>query len=221
MSQATRLWMKFARGHCTISKEIGYLALNRTRNWTVTVPADVAPRVYGASAFCRGAHCACTTGIFNTCTQSWSTLRQRQGYAQHQQSVVENVARWPSTSVGCGEGTGLWSRVSALERLFVDCGEKCTLWARPQIATAVVEPYNTVVRVRSLECSHLGHLLLHVSGVGRQIVRGEHSLSCAHFQCDRGVSEEYTQWIPSALNIPESKASVLISLATKSATSWC
>ena len=28
--------------------------------------------------------------------------------------------------------------------------EKCTVWARPQIATAVVEPYNTVVCVPSM-----------------------------------------------------------------------
>ena len=38
----------------------------------------------------------------------------------------------------CGRGTGLWSRVSALERLFVDYGEKSTVCVRPQIVTAVV-----------------------------------------------------------------------------------
>ena len=92
---------RFARGHYTIGKEIGYFALDR------------GPQV-------------CSTN-----TPSRSTWRFRQGYTQHQHSVLEFMApasaaytaplplverghmRWPSTSVGCREGTGLCSRVSA------------------------------------------------------------------------------------------------------------
>ena len=74
-------------------------------------------------------HLACATGVRSISTPSWSTLLRRRQ---------------------CTQRPGLWSRVSALERLFVDYVEKCTQWARPQIATAVVEPYNTVVCVRFL-----------------------------------------------------------------------
>ena len=48
----------------------------------------------------------------------------------------------------------LWSRLPLLERLSVDYGKKSklsfTTWACPQISTAVVEPYKTVMCVHSL-----------------------------------------------------------------------
>merc|ERR1712031_136743 len=55
-------------------------------------------------------------------------------------------------AVGGGTGSGLACLM--LERLSVDYGKKSkisfTVWACPQVATAVVEPYNTVLRVHSL-----------------------------------------------------------------------
>merc|ERR1712150_340432 len=55
-------------------------------------------------------------------------------------------------AVGGGTGSGLGCLL--LERLSVDYGKKSklsfTVWACPQIATAVVEPYNTVLCVHSL-----------------------------------------------------------------------
>merc|ERR1712233_140380 len=55
-------------------------------------------------------------------------------------------------AVGGGTGSGLGCPM--LERLSVDYGKKSklsfTVWACPQVATAVVEPYNTVLCVHSL-----------------------------------------------------------------------
>merc|ERR1719453_2501563 len=55
-------------------------------------------------------------------------------------------------AVGGGTGSGLGCLM--LERLSVDYGKKSklsfTVWACPQVATAVVEPYNTVLCVHSL-----------------------------------------------------------------------
>jgi len=54
----------------------------------------------------------------------------------------------------CGGGTGSGLACLLLERLSVDYGKKSklsfTTWACPQISTAVVEPYNTVLCVHSL-----------------------------------------------------------------------
>merc|ERR550525_1553280 len=54
----------------------------------------------------------------------------------------------------CGGGTGSGLGCLMLERLSVDYGKKSklsfTTWACPQVATAVVEPYNTVLCVHSL-----------------------------------------------------------------------
>jgi len=54
----------------------------------------------------------------------------------------------------CGGGTGSGLGCLMLERLSVDYGKKTkisfTVWACPQVATAVVEPYNTVLCVHSL-----------------------------------------------------------------------
>merc|ERR1711879_903941 len=53
----------------------------------------------------------------------------------------------------CGGGTGSGLGCLMLERLSVDYGKKSklsfTVWACPQVATAVVEPYNTVLCVHS------------------------------------------------------------------------
>merc|ERR1712124_43247 len=55
-------------------------------------------------------------------------------------------------AVGGGTGSGLGCLM--LERLSVDYGKKSklsfTVWACPPVATAVVEPYNTVLCVHSL-----------------------------------------------------------------------
>ena len=52
----------------------------------------------------------------------------------------------------CGGGTGSGLGCLMLERLSVDYGKKSklsfTVWSCPQVATAVVEPYNTVLCVR-------------------------------------------------------------------------
>jgi len=54
----------------------------------------------------------------------------------------------------CGGGTGSRLGCLMLERLSVDCGKESklsfTTWACPQVATAVVETYNTVLCVHSL-----------------------------------------------------------------------
>jgi len=54
----------------------------------------------------------------------------------------------------CGGGTGSGLGCLMLERLSVDYGKKSklsfTIWSCPQVATAVVEPYNTVLCVHSL-----------------------------------------------------------------------
>ena len=53
----------------------------------------------------------------------------------------------------CGGGTGSGLGCLMLERLSVDYGKKSkisfTVWCCPQVATAVVEPYNMVARVTS------------------------------------------------------------------------
>merc|ERR1712071_244801 len=92
----------FARGHCTIGKEIVDLVLDRLRK--------LADNCTGLQGFM----------VFNAC--------------------------------GGGTGSGLGCLM--LERLSVDYGKKSklsfTVWACPQVATAVVEPYNTVLCVHSL-----------------------------------------------------------------------
>ncbi|EER15536.1 Tubulin alpha chain, putative, partial [Perkinsus marinus ATCC 50983] len=54
----------------------------------------------------------------------------------------------------CGGGTGSGLGCLILERLSVDYGKKSklsfTIWPCPQVSTAVVEPYNTVLCVHSL-----------------------------------------------------------------------
>merc|ERR1712193_332984 len=54
----------------------------------------------------------------------------------------------------CGGGTGSGLGCLLLERLSVDYGKKSkisfTVWSCPQVSTAVVEPYNTVLCVHSL-----------------------------------------------------------------------
>ena len=51
----------------------------------------------------------------------------------------------------CGGGTGSGLGCLMLERLSVDYGKKSkisfTVWCCPQVATAVVEPYNTALRL--------------------------------------------------------------------------
>ncbi|CAK0842014.1 unnamed protein product [Prorocentrum cordatum] len=65
-------------------------------------------------------------------------------------------------AVGGGTGSGLGCLM--LERLSVDYGKKTkvsyTVWACPQIATAVVEPYNTVLCVHSL-LEHTGVTIMY------------------------------------------------------------
>lgn len=60
-------------------------------------------------------------------------------------------------SAGGGTGSGLGCLM--LERLSVDYGKKSklsfTVWPCPQVSTAVVEPYNCVLAVRSLKKSFL------------------------------------------------------------------
>ena len=54
----------------------------------------------------------------------------------------------------CGGGTGSGLGCLLLERLSVDYGKKSkisfTVWSCPQISSACVEPYNTVLCVHSL-----------------------------------------------------------------------
>ena len=74
-------------------------------------------------------------------------------------------------AVGGGTGSGLGCLM--LERLSVDYGKKSkisfTVWSCPQVATAVVEPYNTVLCV---------HSLLEHTDVTIMYVPGQQSLSC-------------------------------------------
>ena len=68
-------------------------------------------------------------------------------------------------AVGGGTGSGLGCLM--LERLSVDYGKKSkisfTVWSCPQVATAVVEPYNTVLCVHSL-LEHTDVTIMYVPG---------------------------------------------------------
>ena len=70
--------------------------------------------------------------------------------------LVENGTwlRGSTCFMACGGGTGSRLGGLMLERLTVDYGMKSKLsfavWSCPQVATAVVEPYNTVLCVHSL-----------------------------------------------------------------------
>ena len=70
----------------------------------------------------------------------------------------------------CGGGTGSGLGCLMLERLSVDYGKKSkisfTVWCCPQVATAVVEPYNTVLCVHSL----LEHTDVTIMSLGYQQV---------------------------------------------------
>ena len=112
-----------------------------------------------AAPLCRGG-VRCIGARIVPSTPSWSTSRLRQECAQHQFSVVEHMAQAPvRLGVHCACVFG--------ERRTNQTLVSSTVWARPQIATAVVDPYNTVVYVRSVpasqtsqvEYSHLGHFL--------------------------------------------------------------
>merc|ERR1711977_568654 len=74
----------------------------------------------------------------------------------------------------CGGGTGSGLGCLMLERLSVDYGKKSklsfTVWSCPQVATAVVEPYNTVLCVHSLlehtdvrSCMIMRHCMTYVA----------------------------------------------------------
>ena len=77
-------------------------------------------------------------------------------------------------AVGGGTGSGLGCLM--LERLSVDYGKKSkisfTVWSCPQVATAVVEPYNTVLCVHSL-LEHTDVTIMYV--LGQKLVRGHGS----------------------------------------------
>ena len=74
--------------------------------------------------------------------------------------VAVSIRRALKRSVGalcteaCGGGTGSGLGCLMLERLSVDYGKKSkisfTVWCCPQVATAVVEPYNTATRLRRI-----------------------------------------------------------------------
>ena len=67
----------------------------------------------------------------------------------------------------CGGGTGSGLGCLLLERLSVDYGKKSkisfTVWSCPQISSACVEPYNTVLCVHSL-LEHTVCLFLKIGG---------------------------------------------------------
>ena len=82
----------------------------------------------------------------------WFSKHELQQKIEMLQYVAsDNPENFPN-AVGGGTGSGLACLM--LERLSVDYGKKSklsfTVWACPQIATAVVEPYNTVLCVHSL-----------------------------------------------------------------------
>ena len=66
-------------------------------------------------------------------------------------------------AVGGGTGSGLGCLL--LERLSVDYGKKSkisfTVWCCPQVSTAVVEPYNTVLKKNLENISNSSYLLRH------------------------------------------------------------
>eukprot|EP00349_Pseudokeronopsis_sp_Brazil_P010086 CAMPEP_0202977852 /NCGR_PEP_ID=MMETSP1396-20130829/84484_1 /ASSEMBLY_ACC=CAM_ASM_000872 /TAXON_ID= /ORGANISM="Pseudokeronopsis sp., Strain Brazil" /LENGTH=448 /DNA_ID=CAMNT_0049716667 /DNA_START=1490 /DNA_END=2836 /DNA_ORIENTATION=- len=125
----------FARGHYTIGKEIVDLCLDRIRK--------LADQCTGLQGFL----------VFNsvgggTGSGLGSLLLERQLADQCtglQGFLVFN-------SVGGGTGSGLGSLL--LERLSVDYGKKSklgfTVYPSPQVSTAVVEPYNSVLSTHSL-----------------------------------------------------------------------
>eukprot|EP00438_Fugacium_kawagutii_P020986 Skav232591 [mRNA] locus=scaffold2040:52364:63503:- [translate_table: standard] len=74
---------------------------------------------------------------------------------------LEPTEAWPNSLQGfcvynaCGGGTGSGLGCLMLERLSVDYGKKSkisfTVWCCPQVATAVVEPYNTVLNLATVQ----------------------------------------------------------------------
>ena len=83
----------------------------------------------------------------------------------------------------CGGGTGSGLGCLLLERLSVDYGKKSkisfTVWSCPQISSACVEPYNTVLCVHSL----LEHtdVTNQVDNEARYLVQQIHVNSYIHF----------------------------------------
>ena len=122
----------FARGHYTIGKEIVDLVLDRIRK--------LADNCTGISVWFQTAFltnlfpCNKKFGLLATALKSF-VLRKNLGL---QGFCVYNA---------CGGGTGSGLGCLMLERLSVDYGKKSkisfTVWCCPQVATAVVEPYNT------------------------------------------------------------------------------
>eukprot|EP00439_Symbiodinium_sp_Y106_P016046 s1399_g2.t1 len=129
----------FARGHYTIGKEIVDLVLEKRFiddsgvEQCASIPmllACVVPKLQSATLHVQWNACVRIRKLADNCTGL-------QGFC------VYNA---------CGGGTGSGLGCLMLERLSVDYGKKSkisfTVWCCPQVATAVVEPYNTETRLR-------------------------------------------------------------------------
>jgi tubulin alpha len=102
----------------------------------------------------RHGHTACGTAAEVQFTRAhfWSSACRSTFFGKHVPANKFIFIFMVYNAVGGGTGSGLCCLM--LERLSVDYGKKSkisfTVWACPQVATAVVEPYNTVLCVHSL-----------------------------------------------------------------------
>eukprot|EP00416_Gambierdiscus_australes_P013028 CAMPEP_0171146802 /NCGR_PEP_ID=MMETSP0766_2-20121228/147734_1 /TAXON_ID=439317 /ORGANISM="Gambierdiscus australes, Strain CAWD 149" /LENGTH=545 /DNA_ID=CAMNT_0011610709 /DNA_START=92 /DNA_END=1726 /DNA_ORIENTATION=+ len=141
----------FARGHYTIGKEIVDLVLDRIRK--------LADNCTGLQGFMIFNACGGGTGSGLGCLM---LERLSVDYGKKSKlsftvwALADNCTGLQGFMIfnACGGGTGSGLGCLMLERLSVDYGKKSklsfTVWACPQVATAVVEPYNTVLCVHSL-----------------------------------------------------------------------
>merc|ERR1711920_534218 len=106
----------------------------------------------------------------------------------------------------CGGGTGSGLGCLMLERLSVDYGKKTkisfTVWACPQVATAVVEPYNTVLCVHSL-LEHTDVTIMYDNEALYDICRRNRALNKRQLRCIHLNQSQCSQspW-PSVCNSP-------------------
>ena len=157
----------FARGHYTIGKEIVDLVLDRIRKladnctggtsllWVqfwVVVSCELQPSSNNIFVNIKNMKYS-----FHDC---WVGCFGLHGFALLVQVAVQGLQGFCVYNA-CGGGTGSGLGCLMLERLSVDYGKKSkisfTVWCCPQVATAVVEPYNTVLLPDS-DCEALSAL---------------------------------------------------------------
>jgi len=146
----------FPRGHYTIGKEIVDLVLDRIRkladNCTGCLLWYKNLRGKFLSVKFKQQHIVNVSSIKNSfsCFSSvqYCFVYDVHGFVLFLQVAVQGLQGFCVYNA-CGGGAGSGLGCLMLERLSVDYGKKSkisfTVWCCPQVATAVVEPYNTVL----------------------------------------------------------------------------